>query len=109
MPTPSKLTKAQIEQNEIKAERDFLLRRVKVANDHGNLDEIGASSNAMVISAMDISASIHEFFYPRDPSDLRRCENTYHAAPDHLQKKMLPILQSFRCKVAERYPEVGCG
>lgn len=100
-PTPS----------EIKAERDFLLNRINtsVKNNHAAPDEVGISSNAMVLAAMVVSAALPDFCYPSDPSDLRRCENTYRVAPPHLQERMLPILQSFRRKVAERYPEVGCG
>jgi hypothetical protein len=105
--------KSQTEAQQVKDERDFLLRRVELALKWGgSADEIGISSNAMIAFAMSQKAGTampeDSMNHPNDPSDLRRCENTYRAAPPHLQEKMLPILQNYRRHVSKRYPEVGC-
>lgn len=96
--------------SEVKAERDFLLHRLTLASDpFKSADEIGISSNAMVLIAITYRQPAGDAYFPSDPSDLRRCENTYATAPEHLQKRMLPILQMYRRWVAKRYPEVGIG
>ena len=88
------LTPAQIQ-----AERDFLVRRLGVADGFDSSQEIGMSSTSLLLHAL-TGAPLSS--RPLDRSDLARCERTYQLAPPHLQEKMLEPLEQFRAEVSER-------
>lgn len=90
---------------QLKAERDWLRRRARIAGtSHAGPRDYGISSNAMIEYALggpypDASE------FPLDPSDLAACERAYRSAPEHLKPRMRPVLVCFRMSVEKEYPD----
>lgn len=80
--------------NNLRAERDFLATRI---GRWPNRDQ-GASSDQMIVTAL---LGGDSDYYPRDLSDLGRCERTYASAPRSLQRKMKPMLDRYRTELAK--------
>lgn len=82
------------------AERDFLIARFLNPAEH----DYGISSDAMIREALG-GDPVRPGEYPRDRGDLGRCERAYERAPEHLQRRMLRRLSSFReaVNLAEPY------
>ena len=83
------LDKALSRQKELEEESNFLLRWLGGFN----AELGGLSADAMTVAAFYGTEPTHA---PSDRGDLGRCELAYEAAPPHLQKRMLPILERHR-------------
>ena len=76
-------------------ERNFLLRRVQLTQTWDDADEVGMSSNALVIYAMG-GPEPTTFNYPHDRYDMARCERTRAVAPESLHRRMDYLLGKYR-------------
>lgn len=65
----------------------------------------GVSSNALTDYALGLRPEPGIALYPLDQADLDACERTYATAPSDLQPLMLPLLERYRVRIADR-PEV---
>lgn len=82
-------------------ERDFLLRRVELSLTGDYADEVGRSSNALVVYAFG-GPEPTTFNYPHDRGDLARCERTRAVAPASLHQRMDYLLAKYREHLAGR-------
>ncbi|MBB4689804.1 hypothetical protein [Amycolatopsis jiangsuensis] len=60
----------------------------------------GVSADALAWFGVGVRSEPEEDEYPRDQFDLSACERTFEMAPQHVQERMLPVLQQYRAAVA---------
>lgn len=86
-------------------ERDFMLDRLQ-ARQVGCIRYTGRSSDALVEFAFS-GEEPDRNRYPYDLDDLGACERTAGMAPEHLRRRMEPLLLKYRQFVADNYKRWG--
>lgn len=79
---------------------EVLAERFLAARLSGDPDEVGISSNAMIVEAI-LDEEVQTYDYPNDVFDLARCCVTFAKAPPWLKEAMLPRLADFARHVSE--------
>lgn len=61
----------------------------------------GISSDALAWYGVGCTPEPKRHQYPADASDLAACERTFAMAPEHVQKRMLPVMEKYRSALTE--------